>query len=67
VGSGRGWRREGDERKAEAPYRGITPLTPEGVAECVRWVVGLPPHVNVDRLDVRPVHQGAVTLFARDE
>jgi NADP-dependent 3-hydroxy acid dehydrogenase YdfG len=33
----------------------------------VRWVVGLPAHVNVDRLDVRPVRQGAVTLFARDE
>jgi NADP-dependent 3-hydroxy acid dehydrogenase YdfG len=49
------------------PYRGITSLTPEDVAECVRWVVGLPPHVNVDRLDVRPVRQGAVTLFARDE
>jgi hypothetical protein len=37
------------------------------VAECVRWAVALPPHVNVDRLDVRPVRQGAVTLFARDE
>ena len=58
---------EGDEEKAEAPYRGITPLTPEDVAECVRWAVSLPPHVNVDRLDVRPVRQGAVALFARDE
>jgi len=58
---------EGDEERAEAPYRGITPLTPDDVAECVRWVVTLPPHVNVDRLDVRPVRQGAVTLFARDE
>ena len=27
----------------------------------------LPPHVNVDRLDVRPVRQGAVALFARDD
>ncbi len=58
---------EGDEEKAEAPYRGITPLTPEDVAECVRWVVTLPPHVNIDRLDVRPVRQGGVQLFARDE
>ena len=57
---------EGDEERAEAPYKGITPLTPDDVAECVRWVVTLPPHVNVDRLDVRPVRQGAVTLFARD-
>lgn len=58
---------EGDEEKAEAVYRGITPLTPEDVAECIRWVVALPPHVNVDRLDVRPVRQGGVQLFARDE
>ena len=58
---------EGDEQKAEAPYRGITPLTPDDVAECVRWVVTLPRHVNIDRLDVRPVRQGAATLFARDE
>lgn len=58
---------EGDEEKAEAPYRGITPLTPDDVAECVRWIVTLPPHVNIDRLDVRPVRQGAATLFARDD
>lgn len=58
---------EGDEEKAERVYRGITPLTPEDVAECVRWVVTLPPHVNVDRLDVRPVRQGGVMSFARDE
>ena len=58
---------EGDREKAEKVYRGITPLTPEDVAECVRWVLTLPPHVNVDRLDVRPVRQGGVQFFARDE
>jgi NADP-dependent 3-hydroxy acid dehydrogenase YdfG len=57
---------EGDEEKAEAPYRGITPLTAEDVAECVRWTVTLPPHVNVDRIDVRPVRQGGAAMFARD-
>jgi NADP-dependent 3-hydroxy acid dehydrogenase YdfG len=37
---------EGDEEKAEAPYKGITPLTAEDIAECVRWTVTLPPHVS---------------------
>ncbi len=57
---------EGDEEKAEAPYQGITPLTAEDVAECVRWTVTLPPHVNVDRIDIRPVRQGGAAMFARD-
>jgi NADP-dependent 3-hydroxy acid dehydrogenase YdfG len=58
---------EGDEERAEAPYRGITPLTADDVAECVRWTVTLPPHVNVDRIDVRPVRQGGAAMFARDQ
>jgi NADP-dependent 3-hydroxy acid dehydrogenase YdfG len=58
---------DGDEEKAETVYRGITPLTAEDVAECVRWTVTLPPHVNVDRIDVKPIRQGGVALFARDE
>ena len=56
----------GDEEKAEKPYEGITPLTPEDVAECVRWAVTLPPHVNIDRIDVKPIRQGGVALFERD-
>jgi hypothetical protein len=56
----------GDEEKAGAPYKGITPLTADDVAECVRWVVTLPPHVNVDRIDVRPVRQAGVARFVRD-
>ncbi|MDP9458617.1 MAG: SDR family NAD(P)-dependent oxidoreductase, partial [Actinomycetota bacterium] len=57
---------EGDEEKAERPYKGITPLTAEDVAECVRWAVTLPPHVNIDRIDVKPIRQGGVALFRRD-
>lgn len=57
---------DGDEEKAEAPYKGITPLTAGDVAECVRWAVTLPPHVNVDRIDVKPVRQAGAALFARE-
>jgi NADP-dependent 3-hydroxy acid dehydrogenase YdfG len=42
----------GDEERAAAVYRGVTPLTAEDVAECVRWVAGRPSHVNVDQLVV---------------
>ncbi|MDQ5812575.1 MAG: SDR family NAD(P)-dependent oxidoreductase [Actinomycetota bacterium] len=56
----------GDEERAKAPYEGITPLTDDDVAECVRWAVTLPPHVNVDRIDVRPVRQAGVARFVRE-
>ena len=56
----------GDEERAETPYKGITPLTAEDVAECVRWAVSLPPHVNVDRIDVKPVRQAGVARFVRE-
>ena len=58
---------EGDEEKAGAPYEGVNTAHPRRLAGCVRWAVSLPPHVSVDRLEVRPVRQGAVVLFARDE
>jgi NADP-dependent 3-hydroxy acid dehydrogenase YdfG len=42
----------GDVARAQAAYAGITPLTAEDVAECVRWIASLPSHVNIDRLAV---------------
>lgn len=50
----------GDRSRAEQVYAGVpSPLTAEDVAECVRWVSGLPHHVNIDRLTVRPRAQAA--------
>jgi NADP-dependent 3-hydroxy acid dehydrogenase YdfG len=42
----------GDAARAAAVYAGMTPLTAEDVAECIRWVAARPPHVNVDQLVV---------------
>lgn len=51
---------DGDQTKADAVYRGVAePLTQEDIAECVSWVAGLPRHVNIDRLTVKPVAQAA--------
>ncbi len=48
----------GDAAKADAVYAGTIPLTPEDIAEAVAWVVGLPAHVNVNRLELMPTCQG---------
>ncbi|ADB30111.1 short-chain dehydrogenase/reductase SDR [Kribbella flavida DSM 17836] len=51
---------DGDEAKAEAVYAGVAePLTSQDVAEIVTWVATRPPHVNIDRLTVRPRAQAA--------
>jgi NADP-dependent 3-hydroxy acid dehydrogenase YdfG len=49
--------RLGSEESAAKVYAGMTPLTGEDIAECVRWVVERPPHVNVDEMVVRPLDQ----------
>jgi NADP-dependent 3-hydroxy acid dehydrogenase YdfG len=51
---------EGDQAKADAVYAGVAePLTSDDIAEIVAWVASRPPHVNIDRLTVRPRAQAA--------
>jgi NADP-dependent 3-hydroxy acid dehydrogenase YdfG len=47
----------GDEEAARRVYEGMTPLRAEDVAECIRWALAQPPHVNVDEIVVRPRDQ----------
>ena len=50
----------GDAAKAAGVYAGVDrPLTADDVAECVALAVGLPHHVNIDQLVVRPLAQAA--------
>ena len=48
----------GDTAKAAAVYANTTPMTAEDVAEAVSWIVGLPPHLNVNRIELMPDVQG---------
>ena len=51
---------DGDAERAEQVYAGVAePLTAEDIADCVAWVASRPPHVNVERLTVRPRAQAA--------
>ncbi|MFE9173231.1 SDR family oxidoreductase [Streptomyces kebangsaanensis] len=53
-------RMRGDRGRAAAVYEGVDrPLTADDVAACVALAVGLPQHVNIDRLVVRPLAQAA--------
>ncbi|MBD3648184.1 MAG: SDR family NAD(P)-dependent oxidoreductase, partial [Pseudomonadales bacterium] len=47
----------GDETKAGQVYAGMQPLTAADIAEIIFWVTSLPPHVNVNQLEVMPTAQ----------
>jgi NADP-dependent 3-hydroxy acid dehydrogenase YdfG len=55
----------GDEEAAAKVYAGMTPLRGEDVAECIRWAVAQPPHVNIDEIVVRPRDQATATEVSR--
>ena len=47
----------GDDTRAAAVYKGIEPLTADDIAETVSWVVSLPRHVNLNRVEMMPTCQ----------
>jgi len=57
--------RLGDPEKAAAVYAGTTPLSPQDIAEAVAWVVGLPAHVNINRIEMMPTCQSTGPLLIK--
>lgn len=59
-------RLRGDQAAADRVYEGVDrPLVAADVAECVAFVVGLPQHVNIDTMVVKPVAQAAAHKLHR--
>jgi NADP-dependent 3-hydroxy acid dehydrogenase YdfG len=56
----------GDAEKAAKVYKGVTPLSPEDVADTIVWAVKRPAHVNIARVVLTPVHQANSLLFHRE-
>jgi 3-hydroxy acid dehydrogenase/malonic semialdehyde reductase len=48
----------GDSERAAKVYADTKPLTPEDIAEAVAWVINLPDHVNINRIEMMPTCQG---------
>jgi 3-hydroxy acid dehydrogenase/malonic semialdehyde reductase len=57
--------RFGDEARAAALYQGTEPLTADDIAEAVSWVVRLPAHVNINRIEMMPTCQASAPLAVK--
>ena len=55
----------GDEEKASAVYKGMTPLTPDDVADAIIWAATRPAHVNINEIILMPTEQSSPTMVHR--
>ena len=60
-------RTHGDQTASDKLYAGAQPMTAEDIAEQILYVATLPPHLNINRLEIMPVTQSfAGFQVARD-
>ena len=52
----------GDQVASDQLYAGAHPITADDIAETVWWIATLPPHLNINRIEVMPVSQSAAGL-----
>ncbi len=57
----------GDGTASDTLYKGAEPISADDIAETIFWIANLPPHLNVNRIEVMPVRQSfAGFQIARD-
>ncbi len=47
----------GDKAASDALYANMDPMTADDIAETIWWVATLPPHVNINTLELMPTNQ----------
>jgi serine 3-dehydrogenase len=58
----------GHQAASDALYAGVEPMTPQDLADTIFWVATLPPHLNINALEIMPVNQSfAGFAVARNE
>lgn len=57
----------GDAQRAKAVYAGTQSLTPEDIAEAAAWIVSLPPHMNINRIEMMPTAQASGPFAVKRE
>jgi len=55
----------GDKERAAKVYQGLTPLSPDDIADAIIYCATRPPHVNVSEIIVMPTDQASTTLVHR--
>jgi len=56
---------DGDSERADTVYAGMTPLTPDDVADAVLWCASRPPHVNISEVLMMCTDQSHATMVYR--
>jgi len=52
----------GDQAASDQLYARVQPITAGDIADAIWWIANLPPHLNVNRIEVMPVSQSAAGL-----
>jgi serine 3-dehydrogenase len=47
----------GDQDASDKLYAGVNPMTAEDIAETIFWIATLPPHLNINTIELMPVNQ----------
>ena len=50
-------RTKGNQEASDAVYKGANPMTGEDIADALFWIASLPPHMNINRIELMPVNQ----------
>lgn len=49
--------RTGSQEASDKLYAGVNPMTGEDIADTIGWIASLPPHLNINRIELMPVNQ----------
>ncbi|MFN4113739.1 MAG: SDR family NAD(P)-dependent oxidoreductase [Sphingomonadaceae bacterium] len=49
--------RTGSQKASDDLYAGAHPMTGQDIADTIRWIAELPPHLNINRIELMPVNQ----------
>ncbi|MGX7951112.1 SDR family NAD(P)-dependent oxidoreductase [Tsuneonella sp. HG249] len=49
--------RTGSQEASDKLYAGVNPMTAVDIADTIRWIAELPPHLNINRIELMPVNQ----------
>jgi 3-hydroxy acid dehydrogenase/malonic semialdehyde reductase len=52
----------GDEQRAAGVYAGTEPLTADDIAATIAWLLSMPPHVNINAIELMPTCQAPNAL-----
>ena len=50
-------RTKGDQQASDKLYHGANPMTGNDIADTLLWIANLPPHMNINRIELMPVNQ----------